>query len=162
MDCQYIPEVQHIVSSGIHFWSWKTEVFLAPVIENSIKNWLCCIQGDLDVDTGFWKSLFALVCKCRISRAGKGQEGNPVALIFRLLVSEARKKAVVAVTMGLRCLGQRGWCRWECALLTEVAKPPFFPKLVAHLERSNHTVKIPPPSFSLAPSDTQRSVSRNL
>lgn len=41
--------------------------------------------------------------KCGVSRAGKDQEGNPVALIFRLLISEAYKKEVVAVTMALQC-----------------------------------------------------------
>lgn len=150
------------LSSGIHFWSWKTEVFLALVIENRMKNWLCCIQGDLDVETGFWKSLFVLVCKCRVSRAGKGQKSNPVALVFRLLMAEAWKMEVVAVTMALLCLRQRCWCRWGCVSLTEVAKPPFFPKLAEHLERSNNSVKIIPPSFSLALSDTQRSVSHHL
>lgn len=136
LDCQCIPEVQLLLSSGIHFWAWKTEVFLAPVIENSIKKWLGCIQGDLDVETGFWKSLFVLVCKCRVSLAGEGQKGNPVAFVFRLLVFEACKKKVVAVMTALRCSGRRGQCRWGCASLTEVAMPSFFPKLAAHLERS--------------------------
>lgn len=36
--------MQLLVSSGIQFWSWKTEIFLAPVKENSIKNWLFCMQ----------------------------------------------------------------------------------------------------------------------
>lgn len=67
--CECIPEVQLLVSSGIHFWSWKTEVFLAPVKENIIKNSLFCIQRYLDAETGFWKSLFLLVCKCGVSTA---------------------------------------------------------------------------------------------
>lgn len=102
------------------------------------------------------------MCKRRVSRAGKGQKRNPAALIFRLLVSEARKKEVVAVTTALWCLGQKGWCRWGCASLTEVAKSSFFPKLAAHLQRSNNSVKILLPSFSLALSGTQRSVSHRI
>jgi len=99
------PRGATLVSSGIRFWSWKTEVLLAPVIESSIKNWLCCIQGDLEVEIGFWKSPFELVCKCKVSRAEKDQKNNPVALVFRLLMSEACKKEV---TTALLCLGQKG------------------------------------------------------
>lgn len=128
--------MQLLASSGIHFWSWKTEVFLASVKENSIKIWLFCIQRYLDIETGFWKSLFVLVCKCGISRAGKYHKGNPVDLIFRLLMSEAHKKEVVAVTMALQCLGQKGWYRWAAASLTEVIKSPFLPNQTSFLSQS--------------------------
>lgn len=110
----------------------------------------------------FGKASTVLVYKCRVSRAGKGQKSTPVALIYRLLVSEARKKEAVAVTTALWCSGRRGCHRWGCALLTAAAEPLPFPKLAAHLERSNSGIKIIPPSFSQSLRDTQRSVSHHL
>lgn len=110
----------------------------------------------------FGKASIVLVYKCRVSRAGKGQKSTPVALIYRLLVSEARKKEAVAVTTALWCSGQRGCYRWGCALLTAIAEPLPFPKLAAHLERSNSGIKIIPPSFSQSLRDTQRSISHHL
>lgn len=80
--------------------------------------------------------------KCGVSRAGKDQKGNSVAFIFRFLMSEACKKEVVAVTMALQCLGQKGWYRWAAASLTEMIKSPFFPNQTSYLERSNENEDI--------------------
>jgi len=73
----------------------------------------------------FGKAPIVLVYKCRVSRAGKGQKNNPVALIYRLLVSEARM-GVVAVTIALWCSGWRGSVRGGSALLTAAAEPFLF------------------------------------
>lgn len=94
--------------------------------------------------------------KCGISRAGKYHKGNPVDLIFRLLMSEAHKKEVVAVTMALQCLGQKGWYRWAAASLTEVIKSPFLPNQTSYLERSNESMKTFSPLLSLILRDTQK------
>lgn len=103
-----------------------------------------------------------LVYKCGVSRAGKDQKGNPVALIFRLLMCEACKKEVVAVTMTLQCLRQKGWYRWAGASLTEVTKSPLFPKQRSYLERSNKSMKTFSPLFSLILSDTQKGTTTSL
>lgn len=92
---------------------------------------------------------------------------------------KARRVILWLSSSGFSCLRhirRRRWLSpWLCGVwdrqggadravpqLTVAAVPPFFPKLAAHLERFNNGVKILPPSFSWALSDTQRSVSHHL
>lgn len=103
-----------------------------------------------------------LVYKRGVSRAGKDQKGNPAALIFRLLMCEACKKEVVAVTMALQRLRQKGWYRWAGASLSEVTKSPFFPKQRSYLERSNKSMNIFSPLFSSILTDTQKCTTSSL